>query len=102
MGVMMDILENSATYVCFFFLFYFKTHFFNIQIIKIVLTGFLCAQLVQMDIMAKTVQVFVHQIVRRVAILTGSVTVLPAGTDSTVIPVILFSNEDISKFYISK
>lgn len=39
MGVMMDILENSATYVCFF-LFYFKTHFFNIQIIKIILTGF--------------------------------------------------------------
>ena len=55
-----------------------------------------------MDIMAKTVQVFVHQIVRRVAILTGSVTALPAGTDSTVIPVILFSNEDISKFHISK
>lgn len=55
-----------------------------------------------MDIMAKTVQVFVHQIVRRAAILTGSVAALPAGTDSTVISVILFSNEDISKFYISK
>ena len=51
----------------------------------------------QMDIMAKTVQVCVHQIVRRVAILTGSVAALPAGTDSTVVPVLLFSYKDISK-----